>query len=181
MSACTFLAAAQEAKRTKRLQRRQLQQDFSSADDDIEAHEQQPLIIDDEDDDDDAAIQEDIQIVTSSLTHINDLLRSTLDIHKAANNQLNLNYSMTDLRQDVLEPVQTLLQRRNNPFHLQVECEPKNICIVVDGMRLKQCLLNLANNSKKFTHHGFIRIRAEVVVLSEPHQRNRVADVRLSS
>jgi hypothetical protein len=44
-----------------------------------------------------------------------------------------------------------------------VECDPPNLMVRTDALRLKQFILNLARNSTKFVTHGFIRLRARIV------------------
>ena len=108
------------------------------------------------------SVQEDVHIISSSLRFINDLLRSMLDMQKAQSNQLQLNISPTDVLRDVLEPVATMLYRRGDDFVVHVDC-PKNLVISTDRLRLKQIVLNLASNSRKFVQRGFINLRAAVV------------------
>ena len=45
---------------------------------------------------------------------------------------------------------------------VHVDC-PKNLVISTDRLRLKQIVLNLASNSRKFVQRGFINLRAAVV------------------
>ena len=108
------------------------------------------------------SVQEDVHIIGSSLRFISDLLRSMLDMQKAQNKLLQLNISPTDVLRDVLEPVATMLYRRGDDFVVHVDC-PKNLVISTDRLRLKQIVLNLASNSRKFVHRGFINLRAAVV------------------
>jgi signal transduction histidine kinase/CHASE1-domain containing sensor protein/CheY-like chemotaxis protein len=107
-------------------------------------------------------VKEDIGIVNASLQYINDLLRNMLDMHKASSDQLVISLSPACLQKDVLEPVATMLYQRGDSFKVIIEC-PENLCILTDRMRLKQIVLNLANNSRKFVQTGFVRIRADVV------------------
>jgi len=126
-------------------------------------HKEQPTLLSGEDNDElRQSISEDISVIHSSLQFINDLLRSMLDMHKAANNQMKFEVSHTDILQDVFEPVRALLRHRSNNFDLIVDC-PAHLVVITDRMRLKQIVLNLANNSIKFVNQGYIRLRAAVV------------------
>ena len=133
MSACTFVAAVLEDEST-------------------------PLIVADSR----RLMKEDMVIVESSLHFINDLLRNMLDMQRAISNQLNIEMSPTDLLRDVLEPVDSLLYRRNDNFQVVIDC-PKNLVVMTDSLRLKQIVLNLSRNAIKFVDRGFIRLRAAVV------------------
>ena len=119
--------------------------------------------------------REDVRVVDHALRFINDLLRNMLDMHRAASSQLQVNMSPVDLLRDILEPVAGMLQRggeRNgsrksradDKVKILVDC-PENLFVMTDPLRLKQVILNLGRNSVKFVHEGFIRLRAEVVVV----------------
>lgn len=107
-------------------------------------------------------MKEDVNVVKSSLDFINDLLRSLLDLGKIENRQMSLNTSPTDLLNDVMEPVATIVRRRHEALEIKVDC-PENVVVETDRMRLKQVVLNLAQNSKKFLEQGFIRLRVQVL------------------
>jgi signal transduction histidine kinase/CheY-like chemotaxis protein len=108
------------------------------------------------------SVQEDAQIVGSSLHFIDEFLRSMLDIYRAAANKLEVKLVPTDLLKDVLEPVCNMLFQRDGGVDVTVDC-PENLIIATDSLRLKQVMVNLGRNSTKFVHSGFIRFRAAVV------------------
>lgn len=108
------------------------------------------------------AVREDVQIIESSLKFINDLLRSMLDLHRAKSNQLTLEQSPTDIKRDVLDPAASMLYQRDATFVVKVQC-PENLIMMVDALRLKQVVLNLARNSCKFVDKGYVRLRADFV------------------
>ena len=85
-----------------------------------------------------------------------------LDMHRAANKQLKVNMTPTDVLHDVLEPVQAMLPQRDSKFKVLVDC-PQGLVVMTDRLRLKQICLNLGRNSVKFVDEGFIRLKAEVV------------------
>jgi signal transduction histidine kinase/CheY-like chemotaxis protein len=109
-----------------------------------------------------AILQEDAQIISSSLRFIDDFLRSLLDMYRAAANKLEVKLAPTDLLKDVLEPVCNILYQRDGCVGVTVDC-PDNLIVATDCLRLKQIMLNLGRNSTKFVHSGFIRFRAAVV------------------
>jgi signal transduction histidine kinase/CheY-like chemotaxis protein len=108
------------------------------------------------------SLQEDAQIISSSLRFIDDFLRSLLDMYRAAANKLEIKSAPTDLLKDVLEPVCSILHQRGGIVVVTVDC-PENLIVATDCLRLKQIMLNLGRNSTKFVHSGFIRFRAAVV------------------
>ena len=109
---------------------------------------------------DQKAVRDDIDIVENSLRFINDLLRSMLDIHKAQDKQMKLHLDVIDIKQDILQPVEAMLYRRDENFEVIVECEPSQILVETDRLRLQQIVLNLSRNAAKFVEGGYIRLRS---------------------
>ena len=93
-------------------------------------------------------IREDIDVINSSLTFIHDFLRSMLDTHRADGNMIKIEEAPVDLLHDILEPVAAILHNRKAGFDVILEC-PQNLTVMVDSLRLKQVVLNLARNSCK--------------------------------
>ena len=108
------------------------------------------------------SMQEDVEIISNSLRFINDLLRNMLDMHRASNKQLKVNLTPTDILHDILEPVEGMLHQRGCSFEVSVHCEPRNLIVMTDRLRLKQIMLNLGRNSSKFVNKGFVRLHAGV-------------------
>jgi len=106
--------------------------------------------------------RDDVNIIDNALRFVNDLLRNMLDMHRAANKQLKVNMTPTDILHDVLESVHAMLPQRDPKFAVEVDC-PEGLVTMTDRLRLKQVCLNLARNSVKFIHEGFIRLRAQVI------------------
>ena len=109
-----------------------------------------------------AAVQEDVGVIKSSLQYVNDLLRNMLDMHKASSGQLEVHLSPLCVKEDVFDPVITMLHQREHAFEVEVDC-PSSLAIISDRIRLKQIVLNLTNNSCKFVQRGYIRIGARVL------------------
>lgn len=107
-------------------------------------------------------VREDVRIVESSLQFVNDLLRSMLDLHRAQSQQLVIESVPTDMKSDILEPVATMIYRRDEAFEVEINC-PDDLVFLTDRLRVKQIILNLARNSAKFVEKGFVRLRAERV------------------
>jgi len=90
------------------------------------------------------SLEEDVKIIGSSLSFIDDFLRSMLDVHASAANKLEIHLAPTDLLTDVFEPVQSILRyQRDGRVDVTVDC-PENLLVMTDCLRLKQvsdCLL----------------------------------------
>eukprot|EP00977_Amphora_coffeiformis_P019423 scaffold7227_cov160-Amphora_coffeaeformis.AAC.2 len=107
------------------------------------------------------ACRGDAHVIQSSLKFIDDLLRSILDMHKAASNQLQIQERPTDIVHDVLETVRTVVDSKHNPWEFQIDC-PAGLVVQTDPLKLKQIVMNLATNSRKFVSRGFIKVGAHV-------------------
>jgi signal transduction histidine kinase/CheY-like chemotaxis protein len=108
------------------------------------------------------SVREDVTVIENSLHFINDLLRNMLDMQRASSHQLKVENAPTDVLRDVLQPIDSMLYRRDGKYEVHIEC-PGNLVVSTDALRLKQIVLNLGRNSGKFVEHGFIRLRAAVV------------------
>ena len=119
-------------------------------------------------------VLDDVKIIDSSLHFINDLLRNMLDMQRAGSNQIHIQKKPTDIMNDVLKPVEAMMNLRDVPFRVILECnsglqnegdgddDEEQLFVMTDPMRLKQVMLNLARNSTKFVTKGFIRFSANV-------------------
>jgi signal transduction histidine kinase/CheY-like chemotaxis protein len=108
------------------------------------------------------ALLDDIHVAEGSLQFINELLRNMLDIHRATDNHIKLDFRPTDVLRDVFEPVASILFMRGAKVDIITDCT-QNLIVQSDRMRLKQIVLNLAANATKFVEQGYIRLRAEVI------------------
>ena len=68
------------------------------------------------------SVREDVGVINSSLTFINDLLRSMLDSHRAANKQMKIEKAPADVLKDILQPIAAILYRRDSDFVVQTDC-----------------------------------------------------------
>ena len=108
------------------------------------------------------SVEDDLGIIDRSLSFINDLLRSMLDLHRAASNQMTITKGPTDLRKDVFEPVASMLYCRGEHYTVEIQCPPE-LMVSTDRLRLTQVVLNLGRNAAKFVSSGYIRLCAEVI------------------
>ncbi|KAL3909414.1 MAG: hypothetical protein SGARI_002608, partial [Bacillariaceae sp.] len=117
-------------------------------------------------------VQNDIRVIDSSLQFINELLRNMLDLHRSSSSTaIKLHPVPTDVQKDILEPVASILYMRGASVDIITKCDPPNLYILADRMRLKQILLNLSFNATKFVEKGFIRLRAAVVEVKEKDEK----------
>ncbi|AEP29152.1 hybrid sensor histidine kinase/response regulator [Brumicola nitratireducens] len=105
-------------------------------------------------------IYKEVEIIHDSSLYLLALLNDILDLTKIEENKFELEYAPQDLH--------SLLSNINTMFSMQarvkglsfslIENLPRPFIINVDGLRLKQILINLLSNALKFTVSGYVRL-----------------------
>ena len=85
-----------------------------------------------------------------------------LDIHRTASRKMKIDESLIDILKDIFEPVKAILCVKHDKAKILIDC-PEQMVVMVDRLRMKQVVLNLAINSTKFVEEGFIRLKAQVI------------------
>ncbi|KAL3915013.1 MAG: hypothetical protein SGILL_005845 [Bacillariaceae sp.] len=109
------------------------------------------------------SLSADVATVQNSLDYIDDLLRNMLDIHRTDSEDFTLRYSLTNLKNGLLNPCKDLASSRagGKGVKFLVDCSSK-LWGEVDPIRLEQVLLNLAMDAAKHVGEGgFVRFRAD--------------------
>jgi len=106
-------------------------------------------------------IYKEVEIIHDSSLYLLALLNDILDLTKIEENKFELEYAPQDLH--------VLLANINTMFSMQarvkglafslIENLPIPFIINVDGLRLKQILINLLSNALKFTSSGHVKLR----------------------
>jgi signal transduction histidine kinase len=106
----------------------------------------------------------DAKKVTKAANHLLSLINDLLDHSKIEAGKMDLNPSQIQIAPILTEVVDALTLRANeNNNRLRLVCDPLIGQALLDGMRLKQCLLNLTSNAVKFTQDGEITISARPI------------------
>ncbi len=105
-------------------------------------------------------IYKEVEIIHDSSLYLLALLNDILDLTKIEENKFELEYAPQDLH--------TLLSNINTMFSMQARVKglsfsleenlPKPFVIDIDGLRLKQILINLLSNALKFTLEGHVTL-----------------------
>lgn len=106
--------------------------------------------------DDKEKVQECLKKISDSSSMLLHLINNVLDMSEIENNELKLKESSFEL-QEVVGKIHTVLEQTASAKKLafEVRCEQiKNNKLIGDVVRLKQVLMNLVNNSLKFTPPG---------------------------
>jgi signal transduction histidine kinase len=94
--------------------------------------------------------------------HLLKLINDVLDLSKIEAGRMELalaEYSVQDVVDTVGASLQSLAAEKG--IHLIVGAQPRIPLAFGDGMRITQCLLNLAGNALKFTKEGKVEVWAE--------------------
>ncbi len=89
------------------------------------------------------------------------LLNDILDLSKIESDKFSLEYRAFNIRQlfSEIQPMFSGAARSKNlKFDIEISDDLPDV-IILDEIRLRQILVNIAGNAVKFTDHGFIRIK----------------------
>ncbi len=106
--------------------------------------------------------QEYLRIILTSGQHLLALINDILDLSKIEANQMDLQWSNTDL-ESLCQTVMALVKERANDNGLALKLDRHTDCdqIQADPLRLKQMLFNLLSNAIKFTKTGSIGLQVQ--------------------
>lgn len=114
-----------------------------------------------------------LTMVKKCAHHLLNLINDLLDISKIESRKVELSLEEFRLNDAVKEVVETFLPALNQKgLELLVEI-PEDITFFSDKRRVKQILMNLVDNSVKFTDQGSVKIAAKIL-------KNRKAEVRIT-
>ncbi len=111
---------------------------------------------------------DDLGKILGSARHLLTLISDVLDFSKIEAGQMSMHLepvSLSSLIRDVLPTAEILARQNCNTLH--IEEQVANTMLLVDPIRLRQCLLNLLSNACKFTENGAISIRVEQYPMDE--------------
>lgn len=103
-----------------------------------------------------------VRTIRNSAKHLLQLLNDILDTSALESGKIKIRKEPTNVVA-LLREVEALMQplAHNKQLQLQLACDlPETLWLSVDPTRLRQILINLANNAIKFTEQGLVRIRA---------------------
>jgi signal transduction histidine kinase/streptogramin lyase len=120
-------------------------------------------------------IYQEVEVIHDSSLYLLSLLNDILDLTKIEENKFELDYSPQNLK-SLLATINTMfsMQAKNKGLTFTlVENLPSPFIVNIDGIRLKQILINLLSNALKFTMKGYVRLQVE---LTDKHLVFKVED-----
>jgi PAS domain S-box-containing protein len=118
--------------------------------------------------------QRQVQLIVDSGKAMMRLLNDILDISQIEAGQMRIAPERVDLRhalRNCFKLVQPAAAQKELPLHINIAPELPAF-VRLDGLRLRQILLNLLGNAVKFTHHGEVTLRAR-------HVPNRTDEIEI--
>lgn len=103
----------------------------------------------------------DIRKIYGAGRYLLNLIDDVLDLAKieAGKTELLLrDLRLGEILEDLAETARPIIARQGN--RLDVICSERDLLIRMDGIKVRQCLMNLLSNAAKFTHNGSIRLEA---------------------
>lgn len=114
---------------------------------------------------DDASIVKEVEVIYSNSLHLLQLINDILDLSKIEANKFELETRQQDLHEivDKLNHIFTEQAQRKNLSFTITHHLPNPFIIDVDGLRLKQILINLCSNAIKFTSEGWVTLDIAII------------------
>jgi signal transduction histidine kinase/CheY-like chemotaxis protein len=107
--------------------------------------------------------REKVEVIQKSGRHLLSLISDILDMSKVETGSVSLNPQPVDLHTllgDVGEMIQARAREKGLKFELEL-ADDLPACVLIDGRKLSQILINLLGNSVKFTRQGRIILRVD--------------------
>jgi PAS domain S-box-containing protein/diguanylate cyclase (GGDEF)-like protein len=107
-------------------------------------------------------VSEDLHRVHGSARHLLGLINDVLDLSKIEAGRMDVHkedVALPPLLREVLNSVRPVADKRGNV--LELRCGEDCTTLHTDGMKLRQCLLNLLSNASKFTEDGVVTLSVE--------------------
>jgi len=109
---------------------------------------------------DDVSIVKEVEVIHSNSLHLLQLINDILDLSKIEANKFELESRQQNLH-EIVDKLNDIFieqaQRKNLSFTITHHL-PSPFIIDVDGLRLKQILINLCSNAIKFTSEGWVSL-----------------------
>ncbi len=104
-----------------------------------------------------------LEDIKTSSHNLMTLINDILDISKIESGKMTLvkvNYNTAELLHDIYEMIHTQTSKKGLDFQMQID--PKLPCVLNgDTNRIRSILINLLNNSVKYTPSGFVRLEIQ--------------------
>ncbi len=107
-------------------------------------------------------MENDLRLIQKNGQHLLSLINDVLDMAKIESGRMNLHpekFKVQDMLENVISITSTLASAKNLALYIDPDSD-KELEIIADNTRLNQVMINLVNNSIKFTETGQVSLHA---------------------
>ncbi|HCH70694.1 MAG TPA: hybrid sensor histidine kinase/response regulator [Colwellia sp.] len=114
---------------------------------------------------DDISLVKEVEVIHNNSLHLLQLINDILDLSKIEANKFELENRQQNLHEivDSLNDILTKQAQRKNLSFTITDSLPSPFIINVDGLRLKQILINICSNAIKFTSEGWVTLDIAII------------------
>lgn len=114
---------------------------------------------------DDISLVKEVEVIHNNSLHLLQLINDILDLSKIEANKFELENRQQNLHEivDSLNNILTKQAQRKNLSFTITDSLPSPFIINVDGLRLKQILINICSNAIKFTSEGWVTLDIAII------------------
>jgi GAF domain-containing protein len=108
-------------------------------------------------------MENDLKIVHKNGQHLLNLINDVLDMAKIESGKMVLHlerFDLTEVLEEVIGLTSPLARAKSLDLRLEADLQPGALELEADRIRIRQVVINLANNAIKFTDQGHITLRA---------------------
>ena len=109
-------------------------------------------------------MEDDLKLIEKNAKHLLTLINEMLDMAKIEAGKVTISIEQVELRallEEIIKITQSLATTKGISLKLESDI-PKEMMVMLDGMRIQQVMLNLIGNAVKFTEDGGVTIDASV-------------------
>ncbi len=107
-------------------------------------------------------MENDLRLIQKNGQHLLSLINDVLDMAKIESGRMNLHperFKVHEMLENVISITSTLANAKNLALYIEPESQ-KELEIIADNTRINQVMINLVNNSIKFTETGQVSLHA---------------------
>ena len=108
-------------------------------------------------------MENDLRLIQKNGQHLLHMINDVLDMAKIESGRMNLHPEMIKVHsilEEVLGITSTLANNRNLAFYIEPDSD-SSVEVYADVTRIRQVMINLVNNSIKFTEKGYVCMRVD--------------------
>ncbi|CDW78418.1 multi-sensor hybrid histidine kinase [Stylonychia lemnae] len=126
----------------------------------------------------DQSLKKVLMIQKGSIQFLINIVEDIMDLSRFQLGQFSLNqeqFEFDDIVEEIFQMTEFLAKQKRVQLIKEININEK-IMIYSDKKRIKQVLINLVNNALKFTHQGYVKVKAKIQNLNQDHYNEEFKD-----